>query len=94
MPAMQAVLIQSDMPSPPSWIREVADELVEDPHCRFLLFGGDETGSIIVSLWNDDVAAEVAAGLEEAAPPEATVRRLSLADTGLDGLTRGGGLRQ
>jgi hypothetical protein len=60
---MRALLYEFDGPGVPPSLIELADEMSEDPRCRVLIVGGDEVGSTLVSVWDEDVTDEVAAGL-------------------------------
>jgi hypothetical protein len=60
---MKALLYEFEGPGVPSALIELADEMSEDPRCRVLIVGGDEVGSTLVSVWDEDVTDEVAAGL-------------------------------
>jgi hypothetical protein len=56
----------------------LADEMREDPHCRLVAIGADDTGSVMVTLWDPGpVAEEVAASFGELG---GTVRRLTVPD--------------
>ena len=56
----------------------LADEMTEDPRCLLVLRGlsPDGAASVLVTTWDADVAAEVAAGLADNGWP---VRRFELA---------------
>ncbi len=82
MPQMRALLLESPPDLPADWLQELTDEFVEDPQCRLALFGGDETGAVLFSLWDPRVVDEVAEGLRAAMPHGATIRALALADSG------------
>lgn len=60
---MRALLYEFDGPGVPPSLIELADEMSEDPRCRVLIVGGDAVGSTLVSVWDEDVTDEVAAGL-------------------------------
>ena len=84
MPQMRALLLQSAPDMPAAWIQELTDEFIEDPQCRLAVFGGDEIGVVLFSLWDSTVADEVVEGLRDSLPSGATVRLLALAEGGLD----------
>lgn len=89
---MRALLLESPANLPVDWLQELADEFIEDPQCRLALFGGDESGAVLFSLWVPSVAEEVAEGLREALPSGATIRFLALADSGFGESPTGGAL--
>lgn len=62
---MKALLYEFDGPGVPAALIELADEMSEDPRCRVLIVGGDDVGSTLVSVWDEGVTEEVAAGLGE-----------------------------
>lgn len=47
-----------------AYVAELADEMAEDPRCRLLMVGADTSGTVLMSAWDDEVADEVADGLE------------------------------
>lgn len=94
MPAMRALLIQSPPDLPAAWLQELADEFIEDPQCRLAVFGGDQSGAVLFSLWDPSLAEEVAEGLRAEIPSGATIRLLSLADSGFGEPPSGGALRE
>ena len=94
MPQMRALLLESPPDQPADWLQELTDEFVEDPQCRLALFGGDESGAVLFSLWDPAIVDEVARGLQSTVPPGATVRSLSLADGGLSDSSTDETLRQ
>ena len=54
---------------------ELADEMMEDPHCQVVLPAADEQGAVVVSLWADSVAPDIERGLQDSGW---TTRRLTL----------------
>jgi len=94
MPQMRALLLESPPDISAEWLRELTDEFIEDPQCRLALFGGDDAGAVLFSLWDPSVADEVAIGLRAAMPSEATIRSLSLAGGGKGGTASDETLRQ
>lgn len=94
MPLMRALLLQSPPNLPADWLQELTDEFIEDPQCRLAVFGGDEAGAVLFSLWDPSVVEEVAVGLRAGIPSDATIRLLSLADSGFSEPPTGGALRE
>ena len=90
MPLMRALLLQSPPDLPATWIQELADEFIEDPQCRLAVFGGDQSGAVLFSLWDPSVVEEVAEGLRAEIPSNATMQLLSLADSGFGKPPSGG----
>jgi len=43
----------------------LADEFVEDPGCVMMVAGADDDGVLLFTIWQDDLATEVARGLAE-----------------------------
>jgi hypothetical protein len=43
----------------------LADEMVEDPRCRFVAVGRDAAGTVLVTVWDPGFAQEVESGLSE-----------------------------
>ncbi len=90
MPLMRALLVESPADLPADWLRELADDFIEDPQCRVVLFGGDESGAVLFSTWAQSLADEVADGLRTTIPAGATIRLLALADSGFSESPSGG----
>ena len=42
---------------------QLADEFVEDPGCILMVSGADDNGIVLFTIWQEGIAAEVAAGL-------------------------------
>ncbi|MFQ5555002.1 MAG: hypothetical protein ACE5GC_06500 [Acidimicrobiia bacterium] len=74
-------MIVASWPSPepgiPTPLVALVDEMQEDPHCLASLLGRDDTGALLVTVWDGDIAVEVAAALAEDYPGM-TVRLLAL----------------
>src|SRR3970282_563429 len=51
--------------------------MLEDPGCHMVLLGGDESGPMLVTVWDEEAVAEVA---ESLAALEARVRVLVITD--------------
>lgn len=94
MPLMRALLLQSPPDLPAAWLQELTDEFIEDPQCRLAVFGGDQSGAVLFSLWDPSVVEEVAEGLRTEIPSNATIRLLSMADSGFGSPPSGGALRE
>jgi hypothetical protein len=77
---MEALLLEFGGESPPEWMVALADELVEDPHCRLVLMGSDPEGVVLVTIWEEDMVGEVEAGLAGLAVDGVRLRRLTVAD--------------
>jgi len=88
---MRALLVESPADLPAGWLQELTDEFIEDPQCRLALFGGDESGAVLFSLWSASIIDEVASGLRDTTPG-ATMRVLALADSGFTDSLSGGAL--
>jgi hypothetical protein len=43
----------------------LADEFMEDPRCLLVVAGADDSGVVVVTLWEDELGDEVAAGLSD-----------------------------
>ena len=43
----------------PAALLELADEMAEDPRCRFVAAGADAAGVVLFSVWDGNVGAEV-----------------------------------
>ena len=61
----------------PTDLVALVDEMQEDPHCRATLLGTDEEGAVLVTVWDESVAYEVATALVSE-HPQLRVRRLAL----------------
>jgi hypothetical protein len=77
---VEALLIEFGGDGTPEWMLELADELVEDPHCRLVLLGSDPHGVVLVTIWGTDMVGEVEAGLAALAVDGVRLRRLTLVD--------------
>jgi hypothetical protein len=89
---MRALLVESPADLPAGWLQELTDEFIEDPQCRLALFGGDESGAVLFSVWLPSIIDEVASGLRETTPSGATIRLLALTDSGFTDSLSGGAL--
>ena len=73
---MEMVLYMDPGKGMPQDMALLADEMREDPHCRLVVIGADDTGAVMATLWEDGpVAEEVAASLADRG---GTVRRLAV----------------
>ena len=77
---MEAILLEFGGDSVPEWMVELADELVEDPHCRLVLMGSDQSGVVLVTIWDAEMIGEVEAGLSGLSADGVRLRRLTLVD--------------
>ncbi len=71
---MQALLYETD-PGAAASVVQLADEMAEDPRCRVLVMGADEEGTVLLSMWDEELVDEVEAGLRERS---GRVRRLAV----------------
>lgn len=77
---MEALLLESGGEGASEWLVELADELVEDPHCRLVLMGSDQRGLVLVTIWEAEMIGEVEAGLAGLVADGVRLRRLSVVD--------------
>jgi hypothetical protein len=63
---VQVIVVEATELDRISALVELADEMMEDPHCRVVLPAAADEGAIVVSLWADDVAPDIEIGLQEA----------------------------
>jgi hypothetical protein len=77
---MEALLLEFGGEGTSEWMIELADELVEDPHCRLVLMGSDPRGVVLVTIWEADMIGEVEAGLAGLVADGVRLRRLSVVD--------------
>ncbi len=77
---MEALLLEFGGEGTSEWMIELADELVEDPHCRLVLMGSDQRGVVLVTIWEADMIGEVEAGLAGLVADGVRLRRLSVVD--------------
>ncbi len=75
---MQALVLQVPAEGAPGWLPELADEMLEDARCHHVLLGVDDAGAILVTVWDPEVAEEVATSLRAQAGEGAVVRNLAL----------------
>jgi len=77
---MEALLLEFGGEGTSEWMIELADELVEDPHCHLVLMGSDQRGAVLVTIWEADMIGEVEAGLAGLVADGVRLRRLSVVD--------------
>jgi hypothetical protein len=77
---MEALLLEFGEEGGSEWMVELADELVEDPHCRLVLMGSDQRGVVLVTIWDAEMIGEVEAGLADLVANGVRLRRLSMVD--------------
>ena len=77
---MEALLLEFGGDSTPEWMVEMADELVEDPHCRLVMMGSDQDGVLMITIWEEEMIGEVESGLAGLAADGVRLRRLTLVD--------------
>lgn len=77
---MEALLLELGGAAAPEWMVALADEFVEDPHCRLVLMGSDPEGVVLVTIWDEEMVGEVQTGLEAFATEGVRLRRLTVAD--------------
>jgi len=77
---MQALLLEHEGETVPRWMAELADEFVEDPHCRLVLLGSDAVGVALITIWETVMVGEVEAGLVGLVADGARLRRLKVFD--------------
>lgn len=75
---MRALVANFNAGTEPGPLAALADEMLEDPRCHMVLLGGDESGPVLVTVWDEETAVEVAASL---AALEAAVRVLVITDS-------------
>lgn len=78
MRTMDALVVTSDGASASPWMRGLTEEFVEDPYCRLVLV--DPEATILVTIWESDMAAEVERGLAEQGLEGARLRRMKVVD--------------
>lgn len=62
---------------PPDAI-DLADEMMEDPRCRFLALGEEGEAAVLFTVWDREVVEEVRSSLRQMLPEVVRVRRLEL----------------
>lgn len=77
---MEALLIESVERGSPEWMEDLAEELVEDPHCHLILMGSDPHGVVLITIWEAEMVGEVEAGLASLAVDGVRLRRMSVVD--------------
>jgi len=80
IPGMEALLLEFSGDRVPGWMAELADEFIEDPHCRLVLMGSDQEGVLLVTIWEAEMLGEVQAGLSDFAVEGVRLRRLAVVD--------------
>ncbi len=75
---MEAVVLQVPAEAAPGWLPELADEMLEDARCHLVVLGADDGGAMLVTIWDSEVADEVATSLRAQAGDGAIVRKLAL----------------
>lgn len=80
IPGMEALLLEFGGDGAPEWMADLAEELVEDPHCRLVLLGSDPQGVVLVTIWETEMVGEVEAGLADLAVDGVRLRRLTVVD--------------
>ncbi len=77
MASTEMIVIETDGPGVPSQIVLLADEMEEDPRCHLVVVGATPSASMMVSVWDAEVATDVEDGLRGQLD-ESRVRRLSI----------------
>ncbi|MGZ8753763.1 MAG: hypothetical protein ACXW15_01100 [Acidimicrobiia bacterium] len=77
---MEALLFEFGEEGGSGWMAELADALVEDPHCLLVLMGSDQRGVVLVTIWDAEMIGEVEAGLADLVANGVRLRRLSMVD--------------
>ena len=77
---MEALLLELGEGGFPSWVSELADEFVEDPHCQLVLVGSDAQGAVLITIWETEMVGEVEAGLADLTGDGVRLRRLTVVD--------------
>jgi hypothetical protein len=80
MRTMEALVFTFEGEDAPQWMPELAEEFVEDPHCRLVLLGTDSEGTLLITIWEPEVAAEVEAGVVGMAVGGIRLRRMRVID--------------
>ncbi len=62
--------------------RALADEMLEDPRSHLVVLAGDETQTIIFTIWDEETIGEVERGVQRLLGPKGNIRRLGVADLG------------
>lgn len=75
---MQSIVLEIPRYAEPTWLQDIVHEFTEDPYCLSLMLGVDEETVMLVTIWDDAVAAEVEAGLLAMTDSNGRVRRLEL----------------
>ena len=74
---MQSIVVEFPRYSEPKWLEEIVHEFEEDPYCTSLMLGADDETVMLVTIWDDSVAAEVESGLRSLVE-DGRIRRLEL----------------
>lgn len=80
MPPMEALVFTFVGEHSPPWMPELAEEFVEDPHCRLVLLGTDSEGTLLITIWEPDMAAEVEQGVAALDLEGVHIRRVKMLD--------------
>lgn len=75
---MDLVVLDTAGPGLPGELILLADEMEEDPRCHLVALGADDGGAMLITIWQPEVAEEVASSLRDL-PYATSVRRLPLA---------------
>jgi hypothetical protein len=80
MPKMEALVFTFAGEGAPPWMPELADEFIEDPHCRLVLLGTDPEDKLLITIWESEMAVEVEQGLAEFVGEGVRLRRMKVID--------------
>ena len=72
---MQLITVYAGGEGLPKEFGSLADEFQEDPHCALVITAIGDDGGSLISVWSDEVAADVVAGLSEQLPGMKISRR-------------------
>jgi hypothetical protein len=78
MRIMDALVVTSDGESASPWMRGLTEEFIEDPYCRLVLV--DSKATMLVTIWESDMAAEVEQGLAGQGFEGVRLRRMKVID--------------
>lgn len=77
---MEALILEQPGGGASPWLTELADEFLEDPECRLVLMGADADGSVLITIWEPEMAADVEAGLRGLLEGATRLRRMEVLD--------------